>query len=738
MSRTDKLDRGDRSLDEIADDHEQAARHPVAGLASMKVQPQHLERLAIVYIRQSSPHQVQIHRESKARQYALVDYAAALGWSSDRVLVMDEDQGKSATSAEHRAGFQRLLAEVTMDHVGIVLGLEMSRMARSDKDWHHLLELCGVFGSLLADQDGVYDAADPNDRLLLGLKGTISSVELHTMRNRLDKGKLFKAQRGELFLEVPIGYVKLSSDKVALDPDEQVRATVRLIFDKFDEFGAASKVFRYLLQHDIRIGIRPQGTPNHGPVEWRRACRTTMYGMLHNPMYAGTYAYGRCPVDPKRKHSGRSKKGSHWVTIDQWKVVRHDQVPAYISWEQYQRNQERLRQNRTRWDAVGSPRKGTALLGGLLFCGNCGSRLNTYYPSTGTGRYDCPYHHRHGLARKCHGMRASALDGVVVQQVLRAIEPAALELSVRASEDLQRDRHRLAQNWRQKMERARYETAKAERHYRAVDPENRLVARTLEQQWEQALRAERQTEEEFNRFQRLSPCELSDEEKQRIRTLATDIPSLWEAAETTITDRKEILRALVDRVVATVQGNTEYVDLTIHWAGGFVSQHQVMRPIAGYAQLRDFDRIVERVRGLRAVGHTAAQIAEALNQGGFHPPPCHAAFDKKMVRQLLSRWGLSAGRNENAELGADEWWLSDLARELNVRPSKLRRWMRRSWVQCRRTPLRGHCVLWADREELERLDRLRAYSEAHPNTPYPPEITVAKSYPNEVASADRG
>jgi DNA invertase Pin-like site-specific DNA recombinase len=301
-----------------------ALQRPVFGLSSSKIQSQHLEGLAIVYIRQSSPQQVLEHRESTLRQYGLVDYAIALGWLAERVLVIDDDQGHSGKYLEDRAGFQRILAEVGLDHVGIVLGLEMSRLARSDKDWHHLIEVCGIFGTLLADQDGVYDAADPNDRLLLGLKGTISSVELQTMKNRLEKGKLNKALRGELFLDVPVGYVKLPTGALALDPDEQVRAVVRLIFETFEELGSLSAVFRYLLRHGIRLGIRPHDGPNRGELEWRRPCLTTLYRILHHPFYAGTYAYGRCLADRKRQNARGGRRARKCVSIDEWKVRLQD------------------------------------------------------------------------------------------------------------------------------------------------------------------------------------------------------------------------------------------------------------------------------------------------------------------------------------------------------------------------------------------------------------------------------
>ncbi len=315
------------------------------GLHSGKIHSAHLERWAIVYVRQSSLQQVLEHRESRDRQYALADHAVILGWPANRVLVIDEDQGRSGRSAEGRSGFQRLLAEVTMDHVGMVLGLEMSRLARSSKDWHHLIEICALFGTLLADQDGIYDACDPNDRLVLGLKGTMSEMELHVMRSRLERGKLHKAERGELFLDVPVGYLKLPSGQVEREPDEQARDVVHLIFDKFEELGTVCALFRYLVAHNIRLGIRvPQG-PRRGQLEWRRPCLPTLFGILHHPIYAGAYTHGRRLGDPKSSAAGKAKKRR--VPMAEWKVLIRDRLPAYITWERYLKNQECLDQNRS-------------------------------------------------------------------------------------------------------------------------------------------------------------------------------------------------------------------------------------------------------------------------------------------------------------------------------------------------------------------------------------------------------
>ncbi len=312
---------------------------------SSKILSAHQEKLAVVYIRQSSPQQVMENRESTARQYAFAEHAEALGWPRDRVLIIDEDLGKSGRTADGRDGFQRLVTEVTLNHVGLVLGLEMSRLARSSRDWHNLFEICALRDSLLADEDGVYDANDPNDRLLLGLKGIMSEMELHIMRNRLEHGRDNKAKRGEMFHAVPMGYVILPTGEVDLDHDEQARGVVRLVFDKFEELGSIYGLFHWLIRKDIRMPIRPRTGAKKGQLDWRRPSIPTLAQMLRHPIYAGAYAYGRRPVDRKSKFSPGSRYRP-WVPMEQWKVLLKDRLPAYISWDQYLKNRERVKQNR--------------------------------------------------------------------------------------------------------------------------------------------------------------------------------------------------------------------------------------------------------------------------------------------------------------------------------------------------------------------------------------------------------
>jgi DNA invertase Pin-like site-specific DNA recombinase len=706
-----------------------SAPDPAPPLRSAKIQERHLDRLAVVYVRQSSPHQVVHNRESRERQYALVGHAVALGWPRERVLVIDEDQGQSGKDAVQRSGFHRLLAEVAMEHVGLILGLEMSRLARSSKDWHHLLEMCALVGTVLGDEDGVYDPHDVNDRLLLGLKGTISEFELVTMRNRLERGKLNKAQRGELFYGVPAGYVRLTPEQVALDPDEQVRGVIDLIFDKFDELGTIWGVFRYLVAHRLRLGMRAQAGPHRGEVQWRRPRYASVRQILHLPIYAGVYAYGR--RQRRRRGAGGEPLGVDSLARPEgWNVFQRDRLPAYISWERYVANQERIRQNRNLPDTQGAPRQGAALLSGLIGCGHCGCRLHTHHGRRRHPSYRCERGFQKGHASACGSLGIREVDDLVARQVLRALEPAALELSVQALEQSARERGRLERHWQQRRERARYESEAAERRYRAVDPANRLVARTLEGQWEAALANERALAEEYDRFRRETPPCLSPQERERIQQLASDIPRLWQAPGTTAADRKAIIRLLVTRVVVSPRPDSEYVEVVIHWHGGYSSRHEVARAVRSYRQQRDYDRLLDRVVALWEAHVAAPEIARRLNAEGFVPPQRRCAYSGFLVRQLLCRRGYGPDQKAALPLGRGEWLLADLAEELGVPAWKLRLWGQYGWLHYRRTPMRKLFVAWADAAELRRLRKLAAHSK-HGRNAHPSELTTPKKRENE-------
>jgi DNA invertase Pin-like site-specific DNA recombinase len=673
-----------------------------------KVQPWQRDRLALVYVRQSTPQQVHDHQESTRLQYGLTGRAQDLGWAAERVVVIDDDLGKSGASADGRPGFQRLVTEVSLDHVGLIVGVEMSRLARSGKDWHQLLELCALFRTLIADLDGVYDPAEYNDRLLLGLKGTMSEAELHILKQRMHQGRLNKARRGELAIPVPTGYVRRPSGDVAFDPDEQVQTVVRLIFRQFAALGTLNAVLRYLVRHEIQLGIRVRAGPGTGDLEWHRPNRMTLQNLLRNPIYAGAYAYGRRQVDPRRQRPGRPSSGRRVIDPEGWVVLLPDRLPAYITWAQYERNLARLRANQARADAIGAVRDGPSLLAGLVACGRCGQRMSVRYGGVVTRHtYVCGRAATDYGGAWCQHLAGPGLDRFVSRQVLAALEPAALELSLAAASQVEQERAELDRLWRQRLERAAYEVARAERQYQLAEPEHRLVARQLERTWEEKLAAQQQLDEAHHRFTREQPRVLSPAEQAAIRRLAADIPALWDAPTTTDGDRKAIIRQVVERVTVAVQGESERVDVTITWAGGVQTADQIVRPVARLEQLSYYPQLVERLHALAAEGLSMATIAQRLNAEGFRPPKRREQFGAQGVQELLRRLGRLTPQprtQRHDPLGEHEWWLADLAQAIGMPPVTLFNWIQRGWVtghQEAQPPRRW--ILRADDAELEQL-----------------------------------
>lgn len=686
-----------------------AASAPLGLRATSKIRDVHLDRLAIVYVRQSSPQQVMENRESRERQYALADFAQRLGWAPERVVVIDEDQGLSGRSADNRAGFQRLMAEVSLNHVGIVLGLELSRLSRSNKDWHQLVDVCGIFNTLLCDQDGVYDSSDGNDRLLLGMKGAMSEFELVTLRNRLSRGTRNKAERGELFPAVPVGYFKPSAGQVVQEPDEQARAMIQLVFDKFAELRSVYAVFRYFTVNGLHLGFRSHRGERIGDLEWRAPSATRILAILRHPIYAGAYAYGLHRSGKRNPATGANEGGKWFVPHDELPVLLQGRLPAYISWDQYLANQEQLRQNRALKGSRGAPKRGEALLAGLVVCGKCGHHMNARYPGDKRPCYQCNEFYAAivaELSEPCGRIAAATLDDLVAREVLRALEPAALELSLRAIESVERDRKRLHDQWRQRLERVRQEAARAERQYQLAEPENRLVVRTLETHWEEALRRQRQEEEEYDRFLSQQPATLSSAERNRIHALSQNVAQLWNAEGTSVIDRKQIVRCVVERVVLFVDRTTELNEVTIVWQGGMETKHRLSRAVRSFEQLKDYRKLTERIRVLHAAGLQYFQIADALNCEGFAPPRRRGEFTKGCIGDLICRLGLVGELFREDLLGRNEWWIPDLARELGVIAAKIHYWVKQGWIHHRRTPSGKHVIVWADPDELQRLRKL--------------------------------
>jgi DNA invertase Pin-like site-specific DNA recombinase len=680
-------------------------------LCSPKLRPWHLDRLAIVYVRQSTPQQVVDHKESTARQYALADRAVALGWPRDRVVTIDDDLGKSGQSVEGRPGFQRLLAEVALDHVGLILGLEMSRLARCCKDWHQLLELCGRYRVLLADADGVYDPTEYSDRLLLGLHGVMNEAELHVLKQRMYQGKLNKARRGELLGTPPIGYLRVATGEWVIDPDEQVQAVVRLIFDQFDREATLHGLLRYLVHHQIRIPVRLPGGPNKGQLEWRRPNRATLQNLLRHPSYAGAYRFGHRPTDPRKKQPGRPHTGKLIRRPEECLVLLRDRLPAYISWQRFEANQERLTANRNLPSTLGAPRQGPAVLAGLVRCGRCGRRMMVRYAGPKQlVSYTCTRGSADYGEPLCQGLsNASTLEELVARQLLAAVEPAALEASLAAVAGVERQRAELQRQWQLRRERAAFEVDRAARQYQACEPENRLVARELERRWEEVLKQQRQLDDEYARFERSAPPELTDKALSSIRALAADLPAVWAAATTTPADRQRIARLLLERVVVTVDKASERVDVRLHWIGGTVRSHTITRPVTRYCQQSDYPRLVARLRELCTGRDNSAAIAERLNAEGFCPPKRTKRFSGEMVRRLTAQLGLARRQRHGSTtgLGTDEYRPMGLARRLGISRDTVRRWLRAGWLNLRRDE-DGHHVIWADADELRRLRELHA------------------------------
>jgi DNA invertase Pin-like site-specific DNA recombinase len=713
----------------------------VAGLSSEKLRGWHRERLAVVYIRQSTPQQVLVHGESTRLQYGLAQHAEALGWLAERVLVIDDDLGKSGTSATSQAGFQRLVSEVGLGHVGLILGVEMSRLARSNADWHRLLEVCALFGTLIADLDGIYDPTQYNDRLLLGLKGTMSEAELHLLKQRLYQGCLSKARRGELSFALPTGYIWGPDGQIQLDPDEQVQQVVQLIFQQFEALGTLGGVLRYLARNDIRLGVRVREGPSagRGQLVWRRPNRMTLQNVLKHPLYAGAYVYGRRQDTPRRKQAERPRSGRVVMRRAEWHALLPDHCPAYLSWDQYERNLARLEANRARADAMGAARDGPALLAGLVVCAHCGARLVVHYAQShrrpAPHTYECTRQRGTYGGPLCQHVPGPCLDALVSEQVLAALEPAALELSLAAAQQVEQERTILLQHWQQRRERAAYEAERAARQYHAVEPEHRLVARTLERAWEEQLEAQQQLEEEYHRVLQQQPRGLSDAERTAIRRLAADIPALWRASTTTAADRKELVRQVVEQIEVAVQGTSEQVQVRIRWAGGGQTEGTLIRPIARFADRSDYTALCERVRTLTAARWSAPAMARQLEADGYAPWRSGRPWTVANVLTLRQQLGLSGhhhrGRSCEA-LGPEEWWAADLARMLGMTRSLFHSWIQRGLVRARQEGQGMHrWIVWADASTVERLQQYRhrdiasdirsRWAEAHKLSGPPPE-----------------
>jgi len=580
-----------------------------------KIRAEHLARTAVVYIRQSTLMQVLEHTQSTERQYNLSDLAKRLGWDASQVEVIDEDLGQSGASATNRTGFQRLAAQVSLGKVGGILSLEVSRLARSSADWHRLLDLCAISDTLIIDDDGVYDPNDFNDRLVLGMKGTMSDAERHVMRLRLRGGMLHKARKGEFAFAAATGYV-FDGAAFVLDPDEQVQKAIRLLFKRLRLDGSACGVVRYFDRHKLLFPSRRQHQDAPAETRWQRLTYARVLSVLHNPFYAGAYVYGR----RQRRQilvDGNVRRRSERVAVrEKWHAFLRDAHPAYITWEEHLENLRRLDENAARHQRLhgrSAAKKGDALLQGLLLCGKCGQRMYPDYFSAPA--YICSSG-RCGNG-PCWSLPARRIDELVIKLFLETIAPAELDLSLAVFKEVERQASDVDRQWKLRLERARYEAGRAERQFNAVEPENRIVARTLETRWNEKLQALSEVEREYEDTKRTKKLELSEADRKAVLALAHDLPKVWNARTTTTAEKKNLLRLLIqDVVLSPVDLPQRATKVRVLWKTGAVSELLVPRPNSGEDHATPAE-VVSAIRELAAQRHIDKEIAAELNRRGL-------------------------------------------------------------------------------------------------------------------------
>jgi DNA invertase Pin-like site-specific DNA recombinase len=649
-----------------------------------KIKEHHRSKPAYIYLRQSTPNQVRHHQESTERQYALREMAVQLGWNESLIRTLDRDLGKTGTDMTGREDFKTLVADVSMGQVGAVFALEVSRLARSNLDWHRLLELCAFTETLVIDEDGCYDPADFNDGLLLGLKGAMAQAELHFLHARLQGGKLNKAKKGELRFPVPVGFCYDEQGCIILDPDEEVRGAVGLVFRLFREMGTAFGVMQRFAESALRFPKRSYGGAWDGKILWGHLTHSRVLGILKNPCYAGMYVFGRYRYRREINAEGTVQKRIHAVAMADWRVTLKEHHEGYITLEQFVHNQERLENNRTNGEGTllaGPAREGLALLQGLLLCGTCGHAVTVRY--TGNGGiypcYLCNRLRRDGVASKdCMSFRCDLLDAAIAEEVMKAMQPAEIELALAALQELEARDQTILRQWQMRLERAEYEAALAERRYQEVDPSQRLVAGTLERRWNDALLQIEGLKKQAAECQRQEARVTTDEQRAKVLALATDLPRLWRAPTTQAKDRKRMLRLLIKDITIEKPLHPKQLLVHIRWQGGACSDICVHLPANRADRVRYPTAVVDHVRHL-AQGLSDREIADHLNHEG-HVSALGKPFTGSMIQWIRYRYEIPKAKLVRPE----ELTVQQVAERFRVNPNVVYYWIDRGVIQARR------------------------------------------------------
>jgi excisionase family DNA binding protein len=670
-----------------------------------KITPEHLVRNAVVYVRQSTAFQVAQNLESQRRQYGLAERARQLGWSD--VEVIDDDLGRSGAGAR-RPGFEKLLAAICEGRVGAVLSLEASRLARNGRDWHTLLEFCGLVGTLIVDEDGIYDAASPNDRLLLGMKGTMSEMELSVFRQRSIEAIKQKARRGELFLTVAVGYVKAGGDCIEKDPDRRVREAIALVFRKFAELQTIRQVLVWCRLEKILLPAL--GGASTDRIIWRLPVYPTVHHMLMNPVYAGAYAFGRrtarVTIENGRKRVVRSMQRD-WHS---WEVLIRDHHEGYISWAEFERNQQLIADNTNGkgFMSRGAVRPGEALLAGLFRCARCGKKLRVRYGET--YRYECVGAFNQLAAARCITFGGMRVDRALAKEVLDRLQPLGVEAALAAIEARSQQRSEKRGQVELALQQARYEAARAQRQYDAADPENRLVTSELERRWNERLVAVRDLELEIDQLDADTAPALTEATRERLMALGQDLVRAWESPGTTAETRKRIIRTVISEIVVDAVGDT--LELIIHWQGGDHTRLTVKRNRAGQSRWATDAEVVDLVRAL-ARQMADGKIAAVLNRSG--KATSHGkSWTRGRICSLRRQYEIAIYRDgERAERG--EATLEEAAAALALSKSTIRRLIVEGAL-----PAAQHCkgapwiIQQADLERVEIRRQADARRSRHP------------------------
>lgn len=677
-----------------------------------KITTHHQSKPAYIYLRQSTPGQVRNHQQSTERQYALREKARELGWSEAAIRILDGDLGLTGTEMTRREDFKTLVADVSMGRVGAVFALEASRLARSNVDWHRLLQLCALTQTLVIDEDGCYDPADFNDGLLLGLKGTMAQAELHFLRQRLQGGKLNKAQKGELRGPLAVGYYYDEQGRVVKDPDEEVRGAVDLVLALFRETGSACAVMWRFRDRGLRFPTRIREGAGNGKLVWRELNHGRVLSILTNPCYAGAYVFGRYRQRLEISPGGEIRKHIQVVDPVAAKVCLLEHHEGYITWDQYMTNRKRLEKNRaprkgTTWS--GAPREGLALLQGLLLCGKCGRGLGVSYrsPRDLPPLYQCTWLYREGMGGPCMRFRADLLDAAVTEQALQALRPAELELALAAVRELDLRDQAVMRQWQMRLERAEYEAALAERRYQEVDPSNRLVAGTLERRWNDALLQLEDLKKQAAEFQRQEAHVVTAGQREQILALARDLPRLWHSPSTQAKDRKRMLRLLIKDITVEISQPRQLV-AHVRWQGGACTDVCVQLPPNRPDAIRYPAAVVDRVRRL-AQNLLDFQIVDQLNQEGL-VSALGKPFTVHMVRWIRHHHEIPAAQMKQPE----ELTVTQVAARLGVNINVVYDWIEQGLIQTRR--LTKGMPYWITITEADE-QKLRAMYNSRPISP---------------------